>query len=149
MNTVSPLFKDRGISVYLDEEVPCLINEWNGFVPSYRFREYILKLLDIYKEHSQNYECLALLADTRKLHVLSADDTSWVSREINPKYIESGCRYEAFLAPRDICGESAVKNYIDESTSAGPFTTKMFSSLSEAKSWLMEVQENVAAGRFQ
>lgn len=81
-----------------------------------------------------------LLADTRKLHVLSRDDTKWVAEEINPKYLELGITHEAFIVPQDKCGETAVMDYISESNSSSSYITKIFSDFEEARNWLKEVQ---------
>lgn len=140
MGSGEPLFSEQRLSIYVDEEVPCLVNEWNGFVPSDQFRKYILTLLDVFKEIHQRYEHLTVLADTRKLEAIAPSDIDWVSKNVNHEYVSRGCHYEAFIVPEDVFGQAAVKRYVKESTSAGMFVTKMFDKAADAKSWLKEVR---------
>ncbi len=133
------LYESPNLKIYIDESVPCLVNEWSGFVNGPTFREHILTLVDLLKQHSPHYGQLNMLADTRHLNVIAAEDVQWVSQHINPLYVKHGAAYEAFVLPKDAFGERAVKRYMRSSTSEGVFTVKLFDSMGSAKSWLKEV----------
>jgi hypothetical protein len=137
------LFNDDGVSIYLDEDVPCLVNEWTGFFPSAQFRKHILNLFEIYQQVYQAHSNLTLLADTRQLQVIKPADLLWVANEVNPRYVELGCHYEAFIVPEDEFGKASINRYVRHSTSAGNFVTQEFASMAEAKSWLKSVQSVV------
>ena len=143
MPRMQSLFCDFGISIYLDEDVPCLVNEWNEFLPSDQFRRYILKLLAIYQQVRQSQDHLTLLADTRNLSLISPADTKWVASEINPRYVELGCHYEAFIVPENEYGKFSIDSYIRHSTSMGPMITRKFTNIAKAKSWLKAVNSVV------
>lgn len=133
------LYETKNVQMYIDESVPCLINVWNGFIPSKNFRDAILKLVELLKEHRPNYPKLHLLADTRTLGVVSRDDVQWVSNEINPLYLEVGTQFEAFVLSQDAFGQMAVKRYVSQTTEKGSFTVQMFTDIDEAKAWLKSV----------
>lgn len=143
MGSTEPLFEEDRISIYVDDDVPCLVNVWNGFVPGEKFRQYIRTLLEVYKEVYQKYDHLPLLADTRNLQAISPKDIDWVAKEMNHRYVELGCHYEAFIVPQDVFGQAAVRRYTKQSTSAGTFITNIFSNSTDAKNWLREVQSVV------
>lgn len=133
------LYQTEKVKMYIDKEVPCLVNEWLGFLTSKDFREAIIKLVELLAKHSPNFGKLNMLADTRKLNVVSPKDLDWINEEINPQYVKSGASFEAFVIPEDIFGEKSVKKYIESTTSEGIFTVKMFTTIEEAKEWLKEV----------
>jgi len=133
------LYETKNVQMYIDESVPCLINVWNGFIPSKNFREALYKLVDLIKEHRPHYPELHLLADTRTLGVVSREDVAWVSSEINPLYLEAGSQFEAFVLSQDAFGQMAVKRYASQTTEKGSFTVQMFTDIDEAKAWLKSV----------
>ncbi len=137
--TSHTLYRSANILFYFDPSIPCVINEWREFIPSHRFREGILKLLEISKEMIQKYPNLQLLADTRTLGTVSRADLNWVSEEINPHYVELGIYHEAFVVSEDAFGQMALNRYVITSTDQGLFTVKIFASMEEAREWLMEM----------
>jgi hypothetical protein len=136
---VKMLYETQHVKFYIDETVPCLVNEWRGYITSALFREYILKLLDLLKDNRPKNGRLNLLADTLKLEVLSPLDVEWVTQTVNPQYIEHGAHFEAFLVPIDKFGEMSVDRYIRQATNQGEFVIQMFDSLDDAKTWLRSV----------
>ncbi|MEY3220033.1 MAG: hypothetical protein RIT27_1390 [Pseudomonadota bacterium] len=133
------LYETKNVQMYIDESVPCLVNVWSGFVPSKHFRDAILKLVELLKEHRPHYPKLHLLADTRTLGVVSRDDVQWVSDKINPLYLEAGAQFEAFVLSEDAFGQMAVKRYVSNTTEKDAFTVQMFTTLEDAKAWLISV----------
>lgn len=133
------LYETDRVQMFIDESVPCLMNVWNGFVPSAEFRQSILKLVDLLKEQRPHYPKLNLLADTRALNVISRNDIQWVTDEINPLYLEAGAQFEAFVLSKDAFGQVAVNRYISQTTKQGIFSVQMFDDLEQAKAWLKSV----------
>jgi len=130
------LFSTNNIVFYIDETVPCLINEWRGFIKSSDFRSGILKLLAVYKEQQPHYQTLYLLADTRTLGVISREDLAWVTEEINPQYVALGTHYEAFVVSKDAFGQISLNRYMVSTTKKGNFTVQIFDTMEDAKAWL-------------
>lgn len=130
------LYETKNVQMFIDESVPCLVNIWNGFVPSAEFRQSILKLVELLKQHRPNYPKLNLLADTRTLGVISRNDVQWVTEEINPLYLEAGAQFEAFVFSKDAFGQIAVNRYVTQTTTKGDFIVQIFDDLEEAKNWL-------------
>ncbi len=133
------LYKTKNVQMYIDETIPCLIGEWDGFMPSKVFRENISKLLELLKEHRPNYPKLSILEDTRKLGVVARNDVQWVLEEITPLYLEIDVHYEAFVLSKDAFGQIAVKRYASQNTEKGQFTVQTFDDLEEARTWLKSV----------
>jgi hypothetical protein len=141
METRKMLYDTQHVKFYIDESIPCLVNEWQGFIKSELFREYILKLVDLLKEHHSKYGHLNMLADTRELRILPPKDIEWVNQHINPLYIENGASFEAFLLPKDEYGGMSINRYIRQTTKHGDFIVQMFDSLDNAKAWLKSVYQ--------
>jgi hypothetical protein len=133
------LYETKNVQMFIDESVPCLVNIWNGFVPSEEFRNSILKLVELLKEHRPKYPKLHLLADTRTLNVVSRNDIQWVTDEINPLYLEAGVQFEAFVLSKDAFGQVAVNRYVTQTLKQGAFYVQMFDDIEEAKDWLKSV----------
>ena len=130
------LYKTHNIQFYLDESVPCLVNEWCGFIKSEDFRAAILKLVDILKQQKTTYPTLSMLADTRTLGALTRTDLEWVTTEINPLYVGAGVTHEAFLLSQNAFGNSALNRYTKQTTTNGIFTVQLFDDMEKAKAWL-------------
>lgn len=130
------LFSTNNIRMYIDEEVPCLVNEWSGFIKSADFRAAISTLLEIYKQQKPHYSKLYLLADTRTLGVISREDLAWVTDEINPKYTALGAIYEAFVVSENLFGQASLQRYVVQTTAQGIFTVQLFDTVEAAKTWL-------------
>ena len=139
MANTKMLYETQHVKFYIDGSIPCLVNEWYGFIKSELFREYIFKLVDLLKEHHSNYSQLNMLADTRELKILPPKDIEWVNQNINPLYIENGARFEAFVIPKDEYGGMSINRYIRQTTQHGDFIVQMFDSLDKAKAWLKSV----------
>lgn len=136
MDNSEILFSTKNITFYIDETIPCLVNEWRGFVKSSEFRAGILKLLAMYKEKKPHYPKLHLLADTRTLGVISREDLAWVTEEINPQYIELDAHYEAFVVSQNVFGQMSLNRYIVNTTEKGNLTVQIFDTMDNAKAWL-------------
>lgn len=141
MENIKMLYETQQVKFYIDESIPCLVNEWYGFIKSEQFREYILKLVDLLKEHHSHYGQLNMLADTRELRILPPKDIEWVNQNINPLYMKNGANFEAFLVPKDKYGEMSVDRYIRQTTQYGDFIVQLFDSLDKAKAWLKSVYQ--------
>ncbi len=137
------LYETRNVRFYIDESLPCLVNEWDGFIKSQDFREAILKLVDVLRQQKEIYPKLSMLADTRTLGILSREDLEWVTKEVNPLYVDAGITHEAFLLSDDAFGASALNRYTQQTTEHGIFTVKLFSDIGDAKAWLsIEMADN-------
>ncbi len=130
------LFSTNNIVFYIDETVPCLVNEWRGFIKSSDFRSGILKLLEVYKEQQPHYQNLHLLADTRTLGVINREDLAWITEEINPQYVALGAHYEAFVVSENAFGQISLNRYIVSTMEKGNFTVQIFDTMENAKAWL-------------
>jgi hypothetical protein len=133
------LYSNKNVRFYIDETVPCLVNEWDGFIPGAVFRQSIIKLLEIAKQHRPLYPKLPLLADTRTLGVISRADLDWVTNEINHLYVEVGIQHEAFVMSQDAFGNVALNRYITQTTKYGTFTVQIYPTLEEAVKWLKSI----------
>lgn len=141
MDEHETLYETDEVRFYIDKSVPCLVNEWRGYIKSETFRAAILKLVELLEAHRAHYPTLNLLADTRTLGVLQRQDLAWVAEEINPRYVAAGATHEAFVLSEDEFGKLSVKRYMVNTTSQGDFTVNMFDSMEKAKAWLREVAQ--------
>ncbi len=130
------LYETHNIRFYIDESIPCLVNEWHGFIKSHDFRAGILKLAEILEQQRPLYPKLSMLADTRTLGALTRVDLEWVTNEINPLYVDAGVTHEAFIVSQDVFGTSALNRYTKQTTEHGIFTVQLFDDIEKAKTWL-------------
>ncbi|UII21390.1 hypothetical protein [Fulvivirga ligni] len=133
------LEKSKGVLEY-DESVPCVIGRFNGFMKSEEFRSFLLKGLDYCKQYKPKGKPIMWLADTRAHSVQQKEDTDWVATDWNPKALEAGVAYVAFIVPENVFGEMAVKNYMNQTAKYGKETMHigMFSTIDQAKKWFKE-----------
>ncbi len=134
------LHATKNVRFYIDESVPCLVNEWHGYISSADFRKNIFKLLEVGKEYRPSYLKLPLLADTRTLGAISRADLDWVVQEVNHLYVKIGIQHEAFVMSQDAFGNAALNRYVTQTTQYGTFTVQIYPSLEEAKQWLKSIQ---------
>ncbi|UII27409.1 hypothetical protein LVD15_02965 [Fulvivirga maritima] len=130
------LEKSKGVLEY-DESAPCVIGRFTGFMKSDEFRAFLLKGLEYCIQYKPEGKDIMWLADTRSHSVQQKEDTDWVATHWNPKALEAGVRYVAFIVPENVFGEMAVKNYMNQSTKYGGKTLHigMFSTIDQAKEW--------------
>lgn len=134
------LYETKNVRFYIDETVPCLVNEWYGFIKSDDFRIAILKLVDLLRAYRPQYSSLSMLADTRELGILTRADVEWVAQEVNPQYLEAGATHEAFVLSKDEFGKLSVTRYVTKTNDEGEFVVRMFDSVQAAKEWLRSLR---------
>jgi|GEM_PF-2546244 len=133
------LYQTKNVVMYIDKTVPCLVNEWHGFINSKSFRQSILTLVSLLEKHKLQYPKLPLLADTQTLGVIKSDDLKWVTEDINPQYVAAGATHEAFIVSEDAFGQIALEKYMVQTTEQGDFTVQIFDNIETAKTWLKEI----------
>ena len=108
---------------------------WMGeFVSGPEYRAILLRMLDIVMEK----RACRVLADTRKMPVMSAEDQQWVQKEFMPRSVRSGLKYTAIIVPKSALTKMALRHIFDDAGDM-PRQRAYFDSAEEAKDWLKSV----------
>ena len=135
------LFEEKYGTLEYDSTVPCITANFNGFMSSEQFRNFLNKGLDHLIEKKQQHPKILWLADTRK-HVVQPDkDTQWVADEWNPRALKGGINHVAFVLPENVFGNASVKRYADNTAKKkDEMEVQMFGDVSSAKQWFKNLK---------
>lgn len=138
MNSPQILYENRYVTMYLDlsKNQPCIVKEWKGFAPKQDFKDILILLVDLILEQSKIHSNLRVIADSRKLKVLSPDVLEWLSTTIHPQYAQHGITKKAFIKPDDFFGNLSLEMYVKKSDKEEKIKIRVFKTLKEAKEWL-------------
>jgi hypothetical protein len=78
---------------------------WRGFFSGEKFRQGLEKILELIKEKVATL----YIADISSAKVISLDDQNWISQDWSPRAYEAGLRKNAFIYPKDVFAQMAVR----------------------------------------
>lgn len=84
----------------------------------------------------QEFKCLNIISDTRKVKGTWTASNEWIANIWFPKAIQAGLKNIAFIYPPDIFGQFAIQDLIKKTPH---YTSQIFKDLPEAKAWLKNV----------
>jgi hypothetical protein len=114
-------------------EMRCIIQTWQGYARSDRFRDSIEKTI----AYAQSHEVRSIISDTREQKLVGVEDIKWLATEGNPRLYQAGIRKLAFIAPRDQMTKMGESDYA--SRSKDQIIVQWFVGLEQAKAWAEEV----------
>jgi hypothetical protein len=125
------LFQKPYVTLELDEEKQCLIQNWNGFATSEQFREAINQSVKLFVEKRYLKK---IISNTKDFAVVKKEDTDWVATHANPVLIENGLKYMAFVIPTNVFTQVSVNNF--KSKADEVLQIQYFDDLAKAKQWI-------------
>lgn len=81
------------------------------------------------------YHADKYLSDDREITTLTKEDQEWGEKDWSPRLVKAGWRYWAIVMPEKIIGQVTLRKAAANQSTSG-VTTRIFSSLQEAKEWL-------------
>jgi hypothetical protein len=113
-------------------ELFCLVQNWQGYAGSKKFRDSIEKTIAFTKMYPVRY----IISDTREQQIVASEDVAWLANVGNPHLVAAGVQKLAFIAPKDAFTLMGESNYA--SRSKGQLEVRWFTDFEEAKAWLLE-----------
>ena len=139
MSTSLHVYSEPSLTIEYIDAIPCLKVHMVGFVKSSEFRRQCTLLLDFGIKYKKADKDLLLLFDNTKSAVVSREDISWVTENINPLLAKAGLHYVAFLPPEDLFAQRSLKNYMEETeernTEDELVSTRTFQKENDAIEW--------------
>lgn len=122
------------LSVQGDRDSRCVYAEWRGFANSSEFRASTMRILEAIK----SIGAAALVSDHRRLEGVTEQDQLWIRDTWTPLVVNSGLKRIAIVVPQRGLGKIASEQILSQ-VGMRVFSTRMFTTVSEAMEWAGEV----------
>lgn len=119
--------------IYFDEAHQIVVMEWNGYATTEQFREGTELMLNLLIRH----RCTKVLADTRRMTLISMDDQQWLERTFLPRAIQFGFEKIAILLPTSYFNKVAIAN-ISSKIDRKKLNMHFFEAADDAFAWLAD-----------
>ena len=127
-------FEDKPwLSVQSDRTSGCVYAEWKGFATSAEFRAGTTRILDAIRA----IRATSLVSDNRRLEGVTASDRLWIRDVWTPLAVDSGLTRIAVVVPQRGLGKIASEQILSQ-VGMKAFTTRTFTTVSEAMEWAAE-----------
>jgi hypothetical protein len=125
-----------------DKDLRCVSMEYKDvFVEGEEYRSVLRRVLDLVEEK----RCSRLLADGRKMKIITPEDQAWVEKDWLPRSKRAGLRHSALILPKSIVSTLAVNRIMERFTSAGGKEVEIirayFEDVPSARAWLRSVPD--------
>ena len=136
------LYEDEFIKLSFNEEMNCIIKDWQSEVSQEKFREIIIvllmKIIQVRMQHKN--KSINIFVDARKIgsKAFSEENMAWLDKDIHPVYGMNKIAKKAFFMSEDIASNLPVMKYItSNNNSTSGVAMNLFTNEEEAKAWLM------------
>lgn len=126
------LFENDHCKIFLDESIPTLYQEWQGFVAGKPLREAHEATVQLLRQHRLS----RVLADTRQMRVIPRADQQWIMDSFFPRAIAAGYRHVAVVQAEDTFNQTSVQNILGGLGPTAGLAAEHFRSVPEARAWL-------------
>ena len=130
------------LRVEWDEGLKCILMDYKDvFAEGEEYREPLSKVLDLIEEK----RCIRLLADGRKMKIITPEDQAWVEKDWLPRSKRVGIRHSALILPKSVVSTLAVNRIMERFTSKGGKEVEIvrayFDDTPSARTWLRSVPD--------
>ncbi len=136
------LYEDEFIKLSFDEELNCIVKDWQKEVSADKFREIIIvllmKIIQVRMQHKN--KAINIFVDARKIGKLafSEENMAWLDKDIHSVYGMNKIAKKAFFMSTDMASNLPVMKYItSNNNSTSGVAMNLFTDEAEAKTWLM------------
>ncbi len=136
------LYEDEFIKLSFDEELNCIVKDWQKEVSSEKFREIIIvllmKIIQVRMQHKN--KAINIFVDARKIGKLafSEENMAWLDKDIHSVYGMNKIAKKAFFMSNDVASNLPVMKYItSNNNSTSGVSMNLFTDEQEAKAWLL------------
>ena len=139
---VEMLYEDEFIKLSFDEELNCIIKDWQKEVSTDKFREIIIvllmKIIQVRMKHKN--KAINIFVDARKIGKLafSEENMAWLDKDVHSVYGMNKISKKAFFMSDDISSNLPIMKYItNNNNSTSGVSMNLFTDEADAKAWLM------------
>jgi hypothetical protein len=129
------IIDDANISMWYYPESKILHHQIHRFFCGKPFRDALNKGVEVFRKYGAH----KWLSDDRGIPALSKEDLEWGHKDWFPRVLKSGWKYWAIVMPEKVVGQITIKRLMEDYSAQG-VTTRVFSSVNEAKDWLEKCQ---------
>jgi hypothetical protein len=122
------------LAIQADRKSGCVYAEWKGFANSAEFRASTMKILDAIRSTG----AASLISDNRRLEGVANQDQLWIRDTWVPLATAAGLKRIALVLAHHGLGKIASEEILNQ-IGPGIFTTRSFTTVSEAMEWTAEV----------
>ena len=122
------------LSVQADRKSRCVYAEWRGFANSSEFRSSLTRILEAIRVSG----AASLVSDNRRLEGVTGEDQLWIRDTWTPMAVDSGLTRIAVVVPQRGLGKIASEQILGQ-VGMKAFSTRTFTTVSEAMEWVAEV----------
>jgi hypothetical protein len=121
------------LSIQGDRKSRCVFAEWRGFANSGEFRASSMRILEAIRATGAT----SLVSDNRRLEGVTDQDQLWIRDTWTPLAVDSGLTRIAVVVPQRGLGRIATEQILSQ-VGMKAFSTRTFSTVSEAMEWAAE-----------
>lgn len=114
-------------------ELQCVLQTWQGFAGSEKFRQSIQKTVEYFQTHP---DVQAIISDTLQQGPVSPKDAEWVATVATPLLAQHGLRRMAFIVPENILTKMAEQHFARQTQ--GDLQIQWFTDVASAKAWIKQ-----------
>jgi hypothetical protein len=124
-------FENECCSLGTDTEIPALVFNWKGILPSPAFREVHQKALQLIR----NNKLTKILGDTTNMKTMGSEDIAWMNSYWMPSAIEAGLRHGAIIKSNNSFNRMTVDAVV-EKVKPEEVRISYFNNYEAARFWL-------------
>lgn len=127
-------YTDNQITVSYNHEIHGVSIQCSGFASSIHYRMALRKALKLIEEKGLS----KIIADTRSMKMIGAEDQQWTIRYFLPKAVKAGCKAVAIIPSNDYFNRMSLENIL-ECVKRTIFPLRYLTNMESAEKWLKTV----------
>lgn len=126
------ILENEFVTLKYHEDTKIVHHELHQFVPGERFRECLMKGLEVMKEHLAT----KWLSNDKKNGAIPREEREWMNREWSGMALEAGWKYWAIVIPMTATGKMTIARVMQNSKLNEHLTIEGFEDADAAYEWL-------------
>ncbi len=141
MKTV--LHQNKFATLYLDEQIPAISEEWHGSASVEEFQSILQTKLEFYMEFKKQFENLSWITNVVGLKV-DSEARNWANQLFHRQLHPAGVRQIAFVVPTEVYGELSEEYHKEKMDANREIRLCYFESYEKASEWLKSTSVSTA-----
>jgi hypothetical protein len=126
------------LDIIWDEGSKSQITSWKGGFQNRNIREGLDTALEEFKKIIKKTPNAQWIGDTKEIGVIGREDQEWINTNWFPRFLATGVKYMAVIVPSSVIAKMSVNSIVSKVEGTN-LTSKYFSSLEDAKKWIIEM----------
>ena len=125
------IYVDDNVMIEYNETRKQLMQKWEGFILSDRFRKAIDVTVDFIKDNN----VASMISDTNNQKVVKPEDVDYATSAL-PAMFQNGLKAMAFILPHDVFTKYSLKTFEEKRKHE---KIAYFSNINDANEWIDEI----------